>query len=331
ATTTMSAYVDEDDPSASLYVSRAPNAMRSSQSRGPFLTMLNPMGRSYAGYTHPGVVEEEDEEEIDLTPPHRNHAQPSRHDSMDDDEVPASLMIETPKPKQLPFEVNQPPRPSELIQPSLPRPVVAPPKPMRGMDDYERALWNWFNVYNLDAFLQEVYSYYEGKGIYCIALSKGLNLLTVGFVIGFSTFLLGCVDYSKIRHTGTTQLADVIIPRCVSRFSGFTWLFFMLFGAFYIYQILQFLVSIRRLLELYQFYTHLLGVPDSDVQTISWPEVVRRIGLIREHNPITSLSSQTDGANPTTAKLDAHDIANRIMRQENYLIALFDRKLVDLR
>ena len=48
---------------------------------------------------------------------------------------------------------------------------------MRGLDDYEKALWNWVNVYNLDAFLQEVYSYYEGKGIYSIALSRGLNLL----------------------------------------------------------------------------------------------------------------------------------------------------------
>ena len=50
---------------------------------------------------------------------------------------------------------------------------------MRGLDDYEKALWNWVNVYNLDAFLQEVYSYYEGKGIYSIALSRGLNLLSV--------------------------------------------------------------------------------------------------------------------------------------------------------
>lgn len=33
----------------------------------------------------------------------------------------------------------------------------------------------------------------------------------------------------------------------------------------------------------------------------------------------------------TTAKLDAHDIANRIMRQENYLIALFNKDLLDLR
>ena len=52
-------------------------------------------------------------------------------------------------------------------------------KQMRGLDDYEKALWNWVNVYNLDAFLQEVYYYYEGKGIYSIALSRGLNLLSV--------------------------------------------------------------------------------------------------------------------------------------------------------
>ena len=54
---------------------------------------------------------------------------------------------------------------------------------MRGLDEYERALWDWVNVYNLDAFLQEVYYYYEGKGIYSIALSRGLNLLSVHFYL----------------------------------------------------------------------------------------------------------------------------------------------------
>lgn len=43
---------------------------------------------------------------------------------------------------------------------------------------------------------------------------------------------------------------------------------------------------------------------------------------------MTALSStprESDG------KLDAHDVANRIMRQENYLIALFNKELLDLR
>jgi len=70
-----------------------------------------------------------------------------------------------------------------------------------------------------------------------------------------------------------------------------------------------------------------------DISTISWSEVVRRIEAIREENPLTAISSNKgrNGDNTTTAKLDAHDIANRIMRQENYLIALFNKELLDLR
>ncbi|PFH54263.1 hypothetical protein AMATHDRAFT_135335 [Amanita thiersii Skay4041] len=239
--------------------------------------------------------------------------------------------------------ISTPPRPSELdveedeLTPRNPKRTTQlreqQLRPSQGLDAYERALWNWVNVYNLDAFLQEVYWYYEGKGIYSIALSRGLNLLTVGFVIGFSTFLLGCIDYSRIRHEGAMRLTDVIVPRCVSRFSGATLLLFLLFTAFYIWQIIAFVKSVRRLVDMYNFYTHLLGIPDADIQTISWPEVVRRIGAIREENPITAISSKAarSSNNTTTAKLDAHDIANRIMRQENYLIALFNKELLDLK
>ena len=68
-----------------------------------------------------------------------------------------------------------------------------------GLDDYEHALWKWVNVDDLDGFLQDVshlilhhwadlsyakahvppqvYAYYKGKGIYCIALARVLNLL----------------------------------------------------------------------------------------------------------------------------------------------------------
>lgn len=239
--------------------------------------------------------------------------------------------------------VSTPARPSDLTEDPIPgefdysSPRQDSPysdhKPMRGLDDYEKALWNWINVYNLDAFLQEVYYYYDGKGIYSIALSRGLNLLTIGFVIGFSTFLLGCIDYTSLRRHNHTRLSDIIVDRCVSRFSGFTLLFFLLFTAFYIWQLIAYAVGIKRLVNMYKFYTHLLKIPDADIQTISWSEVVRRIGAIREENPLTAISSNKGkrADDTTTAKLDAHDIANRIMRQENYLIALFNKDLLDLR
>ncbi|KAH8099544.1 APG9-domain-containing protein [Cristinia sonorae] len=230
--------------------------------------------------------------------------------------------------------VSIPPRPSEVdLDEGSPQSHPLSdyrPKQMRGLDDFERALWNWVNVYNLDAFLQEAYYYYEGKGIYSIALSRGLNLLTIGFVIGFSTFLLGCVDYSRIRPEQATRLSEVVVPYCVSRFSGFTLLFFLLFTSFFIWQIVTYVLSVVRLMDMYRFYTYLLRIPDADIQTISWPEVVRRIGAIREENPLTAISSNAASAS-VTAKLDAHDIANRIMRQENYLISLFNKEVLDLR
>lgn len=125
--------------------------------------------------------------------------------SSDEDEVPQSLMFETSPSKSKgkqpatafsqnskpqhsssilptthPVQILMPPKPSDLNQPEAPDiPPPETPKVMRGLDAYERALWDWVNVYNLDNYLQEVYAYYEGKGIYCIALSKGLNLLCV--------------------------------------------------------------------------------------------------------------------------------------------------------
>ena len=123
-----------------------------------------------------------------------------QEESESDGEVPQSFLIESPavrrapparnkgRPREVrhasapadPPRISVPPRPSELGAENPPprrSPAPLPPNPKRGLDAYERALWNWVNVYNLDAFLQEVYLYYHGKGIYSIALKRGLNLL----------------------------------------------------------------------------------------------------------------------------------------------------------
>lgn len=47
------------------------------------------------------------------------------------------------------------------------------------MNAKERALWRWVNVTDLDGFLQQVYLYYVGKGIWAIGLERTLNLLCV--------------------------------------------------------------------------------------------------------------------------------------------------------
>jgi autophagy-related protein 9 len=41
----------------------------------------------------------------------------------------------------------------------------------------DKALWRWTNVENLDNFLKDVYVYFLGNGIWCIMLSRALNIL----------------------------------------------------------------------------------------------------------------------------------------------------------
>ncbi|GAA5894756.1 hypothetical protein JCM8208_006061 [Rhodotorula glutinis] len=195
-----------------------------------------------------------------------------------------------------------------------------------GMNAKERALWRWVNVGDLDGFLQQVYLYYVGKGIWAIGLERTLNLLTVGWVIGFSTFLVGCIDYPRLWHSN--HLSDVVIPRCTSRMSGFTLLVFIIVAAFYAWRVVRFGMGVRRLWEMHEFYTELLEVPESDIQTIPWHAIVARLSDLRASHP-SALSSRGPNGQPTE-RLDAHDVANRIMREENYLIALFNKGLLDL-
>jgi hypothetical protein len=148
-----------------------------------------------------------------------------------------------------------------------------------GLNDYEKALWKWVNVDDLDGFLQEVsflrlsflWDIADGRSTHSIkekdsTVSFSLNSLiscmshsffsfltislssfhapfswlsvllllaaqtrsrcttltsrTTFFVIGFSTFLLSCIDYPKLWSTnGETvgKLDDVLIEKCLIR------------------------------------------------------------------------------------------------------------------
>ncbi|KAG0142199.1 hypothetical protein CROQUDRAFT_50622 [Cronartium quercuum f. sp. fusiforme G11] len=199
----------------------------------------------------------------------------------------------------------------------------------------EVALWRWVNLDDLDAFLQEVYGYYCGKGIWAIGLARLCSLMTVGFVIGFSTFLVGCIDYSILRKSH--HLEEVIIPRCVSRFSGLTSLLVLCFGGFYIWKVLRFTQDIAKLWQMHEFFTHLLDVSEVEVQTIPWHGLADKLAALKHQHPSTYNASEprrpvaTSTQSVVQRKLDAHDVANQIMREQNYLIALFNKDVLDLR
>ncbi|KAH7325131.1 autophagy protein Apg9-domain-containing protein [Stachybotrys elegans] len=196
----------------------------------------------------------------------------------------------------------------------------------------EQALWRWVNTTNLDSFMRDVYDYYEGGGLWCILCSNALWLLKTLFVAIFLTFLGQCVDYSKIPHSKT--LDQIVVPQCTRKMSTLWNLGIWLYSFFFIWKSVQYFFEIRRLVHIREFFVHLLDIPEQDMQTVSWQDVVARIMALRDQNPKTASNIPPNLrrfiGSQSKERLDAHDIANRLMRKENYLIAMINKDVLDL-
>ncbi|KAI9293466.1 APG9-domain-containing protein [Neoconidiobolus thromboides FSU 785] len=178
--------------------------------------------------------------------------------------------------------------------------------------------FNWEKVGNLDQYLRNVYYYYEGKGIHCIVLSEILNLLSMVFVVSFLTFTGGCLNYDKFKPGNS--LNDAIAEKCLHELPALAKLGLIFFGFIIVGYLAKIIYETRDLLEMYHFYTKVLGIPNEDMQSVDWKEVTKRIN--RLDAPSSDLVITT--ANLGAAKLDAYKISHLILRKENYLIALYN-------
>ncbi|KAH8718049.1 Autophagy-related protein 9 [Beauveria bassiana] len=196
----------------------------------------------------------------------------------------------------------------------------------------ERALWRWVNTSSLDSFMRDVYDYYEGGGMWCILCSNALWLLETLFVAILLTFLSQCVDYGKVPKS--KSLEQVIVPQCTRKMSGFWNLGIWLYSFFFIWKSVQYFFEIRRLIHIREFYICLLEIPEQDMQTVSWQDIVARIMALRDQNPKTAANIPAKlrrfMGSQSKERLDAHDIANRLMRKENYLIAMINKDVLNL-
>lgn len=133
-----------------------------------------------------------------------------------------------------------------------------------------------------------------------------------------------------------------MIPQCTKNMWGVWNLSLWLCSFYFVWKSIQWVLDIPRLKHIRDFYIYLLEIPDEDMQTVSWQDVVTRITTLRDQNVKTAtnitpsqrrfLSKQLGHhvASQSKERLDAHDIANRLMRRENYIIALFNKDILNL-
>ncbi|KAN0001003.1 hypothetical protein ACTFIZ_001440 [Dictyostelium cf. discoideum] len=172
-------------------------------------------------------------------------------------------------------------------------------------------------IHNLDSFLTDVYNYFRGKGFMCIFFNDLFELVSSLFVVLFFTFLVCFVDYSKL-------FSEQMPPPALRESVNFSapipiWLmvFLVIFSLYWLSKLFSFFSSIKTNWEISSFYKNTLKVNEDDIQTIEWREVVSKIVLV----PRLCIVKEN---------MNALDIANRIMRKENYIIGLINQRILNL-
>ncbi|KYQ93800.1 autophagy protein 9 [Tieghemostelium lacteum] len=172
-------------------------------------------------------------------------------------------------------------------------------------------------VHNLDVFLTDVYNYFRGKGFLCITLNGLFDLVSSLFVVIFFTFLVSFINYSVVF--GNDSMSSLSQSVDFQRKIPFWLLVFLgIFSLFWLYKLCIFLYQIKNNLEIREFYRKNLMINEDDIQTVEWREVVNKLKNVQRIS------------NVNESGLSALEIANRIMRKDNYFIYLFNENILNL-
>lgn len=180
----------------------------------------------------------------------------------------------------------------------------------------------WRDIRNVDAFLEQVYAYYEGNGLYGIIVRRTMSMLIIGFLVAFSLFLMYAVDWRFVHEPATAakhpRLANVIHLSGLLSMPVVIWLALLAFIAVWCMQWARLIQDLPNLCKMKEFYGKTLGIPESEIQSLEFGEVMEKIMHLQERHRISA------------DRLDARDICNRLMRRENYLVALFNKEVFNV-
>eukprot|EP00936_MAST-01D_sp_MAST-1D-sp1_P002394 g2394.t1 len=208
-----------------------------------------------------------------------------------------------------------------------------------GNNPYVPAEDEWPIEKNIDLFFGEVYHYFEKRGWVSIVAQRVVNIVTLGFTIVFSVFMLEMVDWSKLTTckdeatcgSFSKYIDDSWLRNPVQSWGGFVvFAYFMLFALYWVWNVWElFWIALPSANKMHKFYSRILKIEQRELYTIEWDCVVQRIGLAQEQRRFTLAFKQGTGADGCITPLE---VALRLMRKENYLVAMMSEpELLDMR
>lgn len=157
---------------------------------------------------------------------------------------------------------------------------------------------------DLDLFYQDLYQYFSYRGFSGVCASLAMQAVTLTFGIAFSLFLFGGIRWGELLHC--TDQAECA-PDVAHYLNGawlrggaapLMWAYFLTMLLFWAVRMYGLATQLWRMSDMREYFRHNLQLPDEHLLTMAWGELLDKLAL------------------------DAQDINNRIMRVDNYLIAL---------
>lgn len=194
----------------------------------------------------------------------------------------------------------------------------------------------WASVSNLDVFFQSLYHYYYHRGLVPIISRGVVESVTLLFTLLLSVFLFAYVDWKKLARCSDENSCEADFmksyilehpfqKRTLWNFVVILYCFiFCVYGAF---AVLQQANTVQQAINAKWVFEERLGISSRKLLggAVDWDRdvVAKLIALQQSGEYRVAIHNNGQG-------LNALVIANRILRKENFMIAFFNRGLLDL-
>ncbi|XP_047498718.1 autophagy-related protein 9A-like [Penaeus chinensis] len=192
----------------------------------------------------------------------------------------------------------------------------------------------WNHLEDLDSFFTRVYQYHQNHGLLCMMLQQCFELAQFIFVIVFTTFLLTCVNYDILFRnkfpvnfnpnvTDKITLPDVIRThdQCMEHYTWKLVMVILLASVFWFLRLVHAGFTFFQFWEIKLFFNKALGIQDQDLGNITWEEVEQRVMEVQVEQRMCIHKEV----------LTELDIYHRILRFNNYFIAMVNKGIIPLK
>ena len=164
-----------------------------------------------------------------------------------------------------------------------------------------------------DEFYIQIYEYYYYRGYIPILLTYICEIFSMLFGILFFYFFIS-IDWDNILKCVENNCGDISNYIILNKPINFLNICILLLSiTIFLYKVLTFIPKIIALNKIRDFYENKLKIKHTtELCSLTWSTILRKITKIYKF-------------------YDIHDITNKIMKKENFMIALIDKKIIDLR